>query len=161
MNLNYHDILSRISEPPQWFDEHAVPRFVAFSPDEAANIYANEVALAEIACQGCGRRFRVAFSISSMDRAMAGGKLPSLAERIQDRSLHYGDPPNIDCCPAGPTMNSEPKRVLEYWVRERLDWVRKTTLEVDIEPDWAKADQETSGPVQEGRAPAPGDADEH
>jgi hypothetical protein len=151
MNINYHDILSRIPEPPKWFDEHAVPRFIAFSPDQVADIYADEAVLAEVACQGCARCFSVAFSLSPMDRVRAIGVQPRLADQIRNQTLHYGDPPNVDCCAAGPTMNSEPKRVLEYWAREGFDWVRKTELEVSIEPDWVRHDQDepaapSSGP---------------
>ena len=155
MNLCYHDILSKIGEEPQWFDERAVPRFVAFSPDECADIYADEVALAEIRCQGCGRPFRVAFSLSVVSKINAAVQT-TLADEIRAKELHYGDPPNIECCPAGPTMNSEPVRVLEYWhthdkqyvengvvtdVAGYMKWVRDPTLEVDIEPAWVKAEQ--------------------
>lgn len=138
MNLNYRDILSRISEPPRWFDEHAVPRFVTFAPNEVADIYCNEAVLAEIACQGCGRLFQVAFSLSPISRMVAKNNKP-LSEEICGRTLHYGDPPNVDCCAAGPTMNSEPKRVIEYWIREKFEWIRKPEFEVDIEPAWAKS----------------------
>lgn len=139
MNLNYRDILSRIAEPPQWFDESAVPRFVAFSPSEVADIYADEVVLAEIACQSCARAFHVAFSSSPQSR-MRAKDVRRLSEEIKDHNLHYGDPPNVDCCAAGPTMNSEPKRVLEYWMRENFEWVRKPVFEVDIEPEWVKTE---------------------
>jgi hypothetical protein len=148
MHLNYRDILSRIPEAPKWFDEHAVPRFVAFSPDEVADIYADEAVLAEIACQGCGRVFHVAFSSSPQSRMRAAGVRP-LSEHVRDRTLHYGDPPNVDCCAAGSTMNSEPKRVLEYWKRERFEWERKPLFEVDIETEFVK----TGGSATEDLAP--------
>jgi hypothetical protein len=60
----------------------------------------------------------------------------------------------IECCAAGPTENSIPRRVLEYWHRcfdERyienrrikdpaayFEWVRDRTLEVDIRPAWVR-----------------------
>ena len=55
----------------------------------------------------------------------------SLARSVEDGSLHYGDPPNIGCCPSGPTMNCEDLKVLEFWVRsaDSFDWERKTELE--------------------------------
>src|SRR5262249_25591661 len=108
------------------------------------DIYASEVALAEITCQGCGRGFRVAFS-------QANSPSTTVAEAIKTKTLHYGDPPNVGCCGAGPTMNSEPRRVIEYWHRHRqeyvqgnrivdssayMKWTRDHSLEVDIEPDW-------------------------
>lgn len=147
MNTNYRDITSRIPEPPKWFDEHAVPRFVDFDPMEVANIYANQVCLVRITCQGCGQEFKVAFSQHMMDRFMGydqDGKerwIATLEEQIQRKSLHYGDPPNVDCCGAGATMNSEPREVLEFWERNvttDLDWHRRPDLEVNIEPDWVR-----------------------
>lgn len=142
MNNYYKDITSKIAEEPQWFDEHAVPRYCRFSPRKIADIYANECALVLIACQSCGTEFRVAFSQDTMDVVkwtMMFGKdktMPTIADQIRDKTLHYGDPPNMECCPAGPTMSSEPHKVLQYWKRERLDWKRDKTLEIGIEPDW-------------------------
>jgi len=142
MNCDYEDIRSRIPEQPKWFDEEGVPRYCDFSPCKVANIYADEVALAGITCQGCGTRFKVAFS-RSRNSAMVAQVMghtwvpPSLADQIRSKEIHYGDPPNTGCCPAGPTMNSEPRRVLEYWQREAgIDWKRDPSLEIDIEPDW-------------------------
>lgn len=150
MLCDYADIRDRIAEPPRWWDERGVPRYCDFSPREAANIYADEAALAEVTCQSCGTPFRVAFSGDEMERAMArhrGREAPSIAERIRARELHYGDPPNSGCCAAGPTMNSEPRRVLEYWARwGRADgpaspeWSRDAALEIDITPDWVAGD---------------------
>jgi hypothetical protein len=108
MNHHYNDIRSRISTPPKWWDEYAVPRYCDFTPDEVADIYAKDVALVEIACQNCGERFMVAFSWNDFTRREA-----MTPERIKD--LHYGDPPNAGCCGAGPTMNCEDLSVLEFW----------------------------------------------
>lgn len=135
MNHHYKDILSRIPEPPKWF-ENAVPRFCDFAPTECADIYADECALVLIECQACARKFEVAFSSSTMTRlqlnivARREGLGPTLLEQIKKGAIHYGDPPNIDCCPAGPTMNSEPVIVLQYWARLTTtdppahDWTR-------------------------------------
>jgi hypothetical protein len=139
MNQDYDDIRSRIPEPPKWWDEEAVPRYCDFHPKELANIYASEAALVGITCQGCGERFKVAFArdrhgaiLASIDQK----PYKSIAELIRSKELHYGDPPNTGCCPAGATMNSEPRRVLEYWSRPELEWARDPALEVDIEPNW-------------------------
>jgi hypothetical protein len=107
------------------------------------DIYADECALILIACQGCGHEYPVAMSISTgWAKAMAqgsGGTFRTLAERIRDGSIHYGDPPNTGCCAAGATMNSEPKRVLEYWHKPgRIKWERDPTLEIDVD-GWAEA----------------------
>ena len=39
MNTSYYDITSKIDEHPQWWDEHAVPRYCKFGPGLAADIY--------------------------------------------------------------------------------------------------------------------------
>jgi hypothetical protein len=125
MKANYHDILSRISEPPHWFDEEAVPRFIPFDPDQAANIYATEAVLLKIECQSCGRPFEVCMTNSGYGQ--------TLSEAVVAKSIHYGDPPNIECCHAGPTMNSEPIKVLQFWLRVGCDWTRVPELEIDVE----------------------------
>lgn len=151
MHHDYEDIRSRIAEPPLWWDENAVPRYCAFEPNAIANIYADEAVLAEITCQRCGRPFRVAFSQDGMQRCTRKGNA-RLADDIRLKELHYGDPPNARCCDAGPTMNSEPRRVLEYWSTHHaeyvvdglvkdgryFDWRRDPGLEVAIVPDWVE-----------------------
>lgn len=131
MNHHYRDIRSRIAEPPVWFDECAVPRWCPFHPREAADIYAREVALLAIECQSCGYPFVAA--VSHSDDGLRA--IPPLSERIADRTIHYGDPPNVECCPAGPTMNCIDRRVLEYWRLEKHEWVRDYEYEVEIESD--------------------------
>lgn len=138
MHHDYKDIRDRIDEPPLWFDECAVPRYNRFKTGELSNIYANEAALVEIACQSCGAKFHVAFSRSSMDDVIAhrNGREPkTLAASIKEKTIHYGDPPNVDCCAAGATMNSEPLKVLEYWRREKFEWQRDQSLEVAVSDD--------------------------
>ena len=121
MNNEYYDIRSRIAEPPRWWDEFAVPRYCDFGPRRAADIYAKEAALLLIECQACGAEFHVCMS----------GR--GLADAIRDGSVHYGDPPNVGCCVAGPTMNVVDKPVLEYWLREAgADWQRDPSLEVEL-----------------------------
>lgn len=137
MYRRYRDILSRIAEEPAWFDEHAVPRYGEFAPDKIANIYADEAALAEVTCQCCRHVFRVAFSQDNNRPA----EVPSetIAEAIRARTLHFGDPPNF-CCDVGASMNSEPRRVVEYWRRHdsTYTWRRDSSFEVDIRPDWVE-----------------------
>lgn len=129
MHHHYRDIRDRIAEPPKWWDESAVPRWSDFAPNEGANIYAEEIALLRIRCQNCGHEFDVAMSTCAMDRAF---KRPSLEAMIRDGSIHYGDPPNAGCCPSGPTMNSEPVRVLQFWRRKGWDPERVPELEIDF-----------------------------
>lgn len=144
MHNAYQDIRSRISESPTWWDENAVPRYDPFATDQIADIYADECALVLIECQNCGAKFRVAFSASQyrawVDNGMGGAASfeaakDTIANGVRDGSLHYGDPPNADCCAAGPTMNCEDLRVLEYWRRnDARDWERVAELEIVL-PD--------------------------
>jgi hypothetical protein len=119
MHHHYRDLTDKLGTP-LWWDECGVPRYCEFGPHETNNIYADEVALLEIACQDCGQRFKVAMSSSLFERVnggMPGPPLRSLADLIQHGSIHYGDPPNNGCCPAGPTMNCEDLCVLEFWAK--------------------------------------------
>jgi hypothetical protein len=152
MHASYEDITSRIPTEPLWFDEYAVPRYCDFSPARSASIHIGEIALAEITCQECRKKFHVALS----DINFRGG----IAEAIRNRTLDYGDPPRHDgspndprACTAGASMNSEPRRVIEYWHRHDrrhvdsnrkitnlayFEWVRDPLLEIDIQPDWVE-----------------------
>lgn len=165
MNNNYFDILGLTSQTPQWWDEAAVPRFCEFKPEHCANIYAKEVILLLIRCQQCQHEFKVCCSrgtlgfypsllkatkyisaFSFLLRKFLGWcheteqeKAPSeatLKSLIVCNNLHYGDPPNVDCCECGPSMNSESVRVLEYWFREKWEWVRNPKLEIALGEDF-------------------------
>ncbi len=128
MNHHYNDIRSKLGSP-QWWDECGVPRYCEFSPKQTNNIYARECALVLIACQNCGQTFKVAMAWNDIDLRTCTRKPAFDAELII--SLHYGDPPNIECCPSGPTMNCEDLRVLEFWrMGADHDWERVLDLEV-------------------------------
>ncbi len=114
----YTDILSRIDEPPAWFDDNGVPRYGPFSPDMVTCIHANEIVLIRIECQGCQTSFDVAMTVPRASQPLKDfPDAPMLRDYIAQRALHYGDPPNILCCDPGPSMNSIPRVVLEYWFR--------------------------------------------
>ncbi len=140
MHEYYSDIIDRLGEP-RWFDECACPRYCKFSPRRLSNIYADECCLVLIKCQDCGYEFKVAFSQSTMDKVrhiMMFGKdkeMPTIADGIRDKTLHYGDPPNVECCAAGPTMNCDDVKVLEYWERktDMFNWKRDKSLEIELE----------------------------
>ena len=169
MNHHYKDILSRIPDPPRWFDENATPRWDDFNPYSVADIYADQVALMLISCQSCDTMFDVAFSARDNQydwEPEAGWKdaefdvqrgetraddivscrmvfrpQPSLADLAASGRLHYGDPPNVGCCAAGPTENSVPREILEFWQRNRdpatvaaQAWVRRHDLEGPVPP---------------------------
>lgn len=120
MQGQYADILSRISEAPSWFDDGGVPRYGPFVPELVTSIHAQEIVLVRIECQACGHSFDVAMTVPHASRLFSDGPNHALLrDHIHDRSLHYGDPPNIGCCDAGPSMNSVPREVLEYWYKPR------------------------------------------
>lgn len=140
MHRYYGDIIQRIDIDPLWWDDNAVPRFCPFSPREIADIYADECALLLIACQSCGTRFRAAISSSPLARLVTPtGRLyaepPSLGDHIENGNIGYGDPPNAQCCMAGPTMTSDTLQVLEFWRKPHVppyDWVRLREYEVYV-----------------------------
>lgn len=117
---------------PLWHDEHGTPRFAPHHPELCADIYAREVALLEIACQGCERRFRVQVSVSAHDFLRAHDAAMTLESLITTGIIHYGDPPNVGCCPSGPTMSANDLRVLEYWRHTDGAWSRIAGLEVSL-----------------------------
>lgn len=111
MHNSYHDIRSRITEEPKWFDSNGVPRYSRFRPQDVPNIYANEAVLYLIRCQACHVEFAVAQEEYGATILTHG----SIADRITGKLLHYGDPPCHGC--SGDTMNCEDIRVLGYWHR--------------------------------------------
>lgn len=127
MKQKFEWFLRNLGEP-KWWEETGHPRYCDFSPDKTYNIYADEVALLEIACQDCGRRFSVSMNWST------GEPFP-LSKLIGSGSCQfgYGDPPNVGCCPAGPTMGSDGLRVIEFWEKDgNFKWVRIPELEIDL-----------------------------
>lgn len=152
MNHDYADIRERISEPICWWDESAVPRYRPFSPEETADIYADETVLMFVECQNCGTGFHVCLSVSMMGKARGRS---DLADLIRTNEIHFGDPPNIDCCPSGPTMNSVPRRVIEYWSRRggTREWQRDGSLEVAITCDWADPVRSSEEATRRGENP--------
>ena len=166
---------------PLWWDANGVPRFAAHHPKLCPDIYADQVALVRISCQGCGHEFLVQLHHSRMERALEalrstafcpitsleeavklarGASHPppeewtkrldaieadlvarravvpqTLADDVRDNSIHYGDPPNVGCCPAGPTMNCWNLSVVEFWHQRPVStfgWFRDHELEIDL-----------------------------
>lgn len=140
MKSNYRDIRERIPDEPTWYDENGCPRYAPFHPDLSPNIYAREVALLEIACQECGRHFLVEVNASPYFDEPLGASLLLWQERVKrgDKNatmpIHYGDPPrhNGDCA-AGDVMNCYDLCIVEFWVKEKFDWVRHPELEITLQ----------------------------
>jgi hypothetical protein len=128
---DYKDIVTRVSESPKWWDAHGVPRYDDFRPELSSNIYANEVVLLRIACQCCSREFDVEKTWDKYSCDWTGRTRASLSEGLA--FIHYGDPPNSGCCPAGATMNCIDLRVLQFWARAGSTWVRSPELEIELE----------------------------
>jgi len=127
MKGSYEDIRKRIKEEPKWYDMNGVPRYCDFSPSESPNIYADEVALVEIECQGCGKKFLVELNWDEMC------DVDSLSKRLKKGTLGYGDPPNHGC--VGDTMSSYLIKVVQFWKRDtkEMEWVRVKELEGKVE----------------------------
>jgi hypothetical protein len=129
---DYSDITDRIAEPPKWWDEQGVPRYVEFEPYHVANIYAWEVALVEIACQACGEHFEVALSGQGGGGAGENGR--SMADNIRGGEIDYGDPPDYGNGRIGASMSCYTLRVLQYWKRPEgwRGWTRDPALEITL-----------------------------
>ena len=132
MKAYYGDIISRIADKPLWFTETGVPRYEPFDERQLDNIYATEAALVEIACQGCDTRFHVGICRDKME--IHEGK--DIASQIRNKSYHYGDPPNMGCCPSGASMNSEPVKVLIYMANSHKEYVDEKGIITDIVKYW-------------------------
>lgn len=139
MNQHYPDLIDKLGEP-MWWDEEGVPRYLPFTTSLLNDIYSDQAVLMKIACQGCGREFLVAKSLSVMDRVMNPHWKP-LEDRVKDKSIHYGDPPNIGCCAAGPTMNCEDLAVIEFWKRKHKEYVGDDGIVTDAVKyfEWKRA----------------------
>lgn len=142
MHASYSDITDRLGKP-LWWDEAGAPRYALFHPSYANNIYAKEAVLLLVRCQSCHSKFPVCLTWDGMEELILNRPRHSLAERVQAKALHYGDPPDAGCCPSGPTMTSETLQVLEFWRRKDLEWVRVEELEVTID-DNAKSSSSPS-----------------
>lgn len=108
MKNNYSDIIAKAGKP-FWYNENGVPRYTEFHPFKCVHKDSDEVALVEVKCQSCGESFLVALTLPAADRLT----------QINGKSLHYGDPPNVGCCCAGPTMSSEFNAIIQVWTRSK------------------------------------------
>lgn len=143
MHHHYNDIISRIKEKPEWYDQNGTPRYDKFSYDDMPNIYSTEALLVKIKCQDCGMEFMVGMCFCEMDK-LYNPRASSYEEDIKGYlkgkkmwrhwfPVHYGDPPSHGC--AGDTMNCIDVQIVEFWKRERFDWVRKPEYEIASKED--------------------------
>ena len=98
-----------------------------------------------ISASGCGQAFRVAQSVCLLDERVARKDPSSVPELPGDGRIghfHYGDPPSHvnavgEHC-VGESMNTIPRRVLEFWRRDRghpWKWVRDHRHEIELSGD--------------------------
>jgi len=134
---DYSDITSRLGDP-LWWDQNGVPRYEKFHPDYC-DIHAHYIALLLVTCQNCGKEFRVA---SEWPKEFLHGEV-ILPSQTDIGSFHYGDPPSHggDDCWTGDTMNSEPRRILEFWHRDvcfkaERRWHRHPEYEIELKIPW-------------------------
>lgn len=140
MKANYSDIKALTEQEPQWFDSNGVPRYCAFSPEHSPNIYADEVALLEVECQGCNATFQVEvhsdISIRAARREWAFDEDNiSLEDQIKKGTVTYGDPPIHPGCGSGLAMLSITARVAQFWKLEHGDWCRVRKLENAVQKE--------------------------
>lgn len=137
MDRLYEDLRSRLGEP-LWHDEQGVPRYDSFHPN-LCGVYDTHVALLEIACQGCEKRFLVSSSWNhhcDLERfaRTRGTDVTVLGPQMPDAtngggSFGYGDAPwHGDPQCAGTTMATEVVRVVEFWTRD-FEWQRRQSYE--------------------------------
>lgn len=133
MRCNYKDITSKLGRP-KWYDESGCPRYCNFVPTKVSNIYAEEVALFEIACQACGDKFLMAESWD--DRDWFREQTRGISARLKDKEYFgFGDPPCFfNKCASGCTMCSDTIRCVEFWQKDNLrNWKRNHELEIVYE----------------------------
>ena len=143
MLTDYRDIIEKIGEPI-WYDEHGVPRYCVFEPKQCG-VYITAAVLLAIECQSCGERSHVATVWNNTFPFME--QLRHAHEKgesnwnigFQDKvplehAPSYGDPPRHNCSGGGDTMSSDTISIIELWVQEDWDWVRKE----EIEKKWNK-----------------------
>ncbi len=128
----YRDLRERLGVP-KWIDRHGVPRYSEFSPEEAAEIYCDYVALLEVECQSCGKTFQCAKAVSWCHEAIRHGEpFPeNTPEAMATYLFGWGDAPwhtfagaedAFDSQCSGTTMSTDIK-VLGYWQKQRFEWI--------------------------------------
>ena len=90
MFTEYSDILDKIPEPPQWWDEHRVPRYVEFAPHLVADIYADEAALARSFIEFRAILQALAEQVHVENGTEAGNVFADIIVALRGRGFHCG-----------------------------------------------------------------------
>lgn len=145
----YKDIKARLGKP-KWYDMNGVPRYDDFTPQDAAEIYGEVVALLNVRCQACGKVFKCAntYGLSHAARH-AGGRIAEVMAEFKKDPLHFvtgwgdapwhdsdGDECGFDSQCAGTTMSTD-SRVVGFWKKESFEWV-----EQPIPDEYSRYDEE-------------------
>lgn len=126
MFIQYDDIISKLGEP-LWFSKDGYPRYCKYIPSECG-VYHKFSALCLVKCQACGKEFKIGTATNLIDiwyRETQGhiDKNMTELEKIRYVLEYSGDPPNVDCCAAGPTMTVEFVSFLEMWkINDKYLW---------------------------------------
>ena len=131
MKPKYIDILSRISSVPLWYDSNGAPRFDPFRPELCSNFYADEIILLKIQCQECKKPFLVEIHSSKSRNSQSLEYQVAHRKKYIMNPIHYGDPPRHNEC-IGDSMNAESLQIVEFWKRERIDWIRISKFEISF-----------------------------
>lgn len=91
MNIAFKDILNLTKKKPKWYDYRGVPRFCKFTPDSFSNLYANTVALIEVACQNCGKKYKVAVGYSAHESSLSNRALINALGQLPRNQNPYFD----------------------------------------------------------------------
>ena len=107
-----------------------MPRHLEFAPHRVAYNYADEAALAEIACFGCLSIYKLA--CSSLDfEAYERAVLP-LAAAIRRGDMQLCDPPNPGCCRDRPSTSCYNLKILQILVPPQRCPRLDPSLEIDL-----------------------------
>jgi hypothetical protein len=123
MYRRYEEIREKLGEP-LWHDDQGVPRYIEFHPS-LCGVYDTHVALLNIACQSCGKRFLVAASYN----AFIGFRIQlSLPTSDEAGSFGFGDAPYHGGC-AGETMTTDTMEIVQFWFKRTGDWIQLSELQ--------------------------------
>lgn len=138
---DYQDVISRIVEPPTWWDSSGYPRWDE-PKDGATNIYVDEGIVVRIGCQGCDKTFLVVYEESHYEPLLREDHRGLITMAKDGDPPHYGDPPRHGC--VGDTMNSYAISTVRTWKRGPVDkglHYEYETVDWDGSPDWMKPDE--------------------
>lgn len=128
----YKDLRTRLGKP-LWIDQHGVPRYDEFTPQDAAEIYNDFVLVMDVKCQSCGKMFKCVTSIAKHSLWLKSTPVEPTTKNILSHLFGWGDAPwhtqhgdeddfNGQC--AGTAMSTD-YVASEFWVRGKSrEWIQ-------------------------------------